>query len=191
MADIFSIIIASIFVNNYVLGQFLGVCPTIGITNKVETANGMGKAVVVVITLASIITYFVQYKILNPLNLEYLQTIVFILVIATLVQTIETIMKKSMPTLYEALGIYLPLITTNCVVLGVAINNIQAEYNLIQTIFYALGSSLGFYLVLIILSSWRERMDTNDVPESFKGVPIALVTLGLMAICFMGFAGLA
>lgn len=190
MSNIFQIIIASIFVNNYVLGQFLGICPTIGVTSKVETAKGMGLAVIFVITLSSILTWIVQNYILVPFKIEYLQTVVFILVIATLVQSIEMVMKKSMPSLYNALGVYLPLITTNCVVLGVAIKNIQDGYTLIETAVSGAAASTGFLLALIILASIREKMVTNDVPKAFTGAPISLITLGIMSICFMGFAGL-
>jgi len=191
MGDIFSIIIATIFVSNYVLGQFLGICPSLGVTSNVNTARGMGFAVIFVITLASIITWFIQYYILNPLNVGFLQTVVFILVIATLVQSVETVMKKSMPALYGALGVFLPLITTNCVVLGVAIKAIDLSYNLLETIVYALSASLGFMLALMILAYIRERIEFNSLPKSFIGVPMTLVTLGLMALAFMGFAGLA
>ena len=191
MANLFSIIIATIFVSNYVLGQFLGICPALGVTSKVDTARGMGLAVIFVITLASIITWIIQYYILNPLNIGFLQTVVFILVIAALVQSVETVMKKSMPALYGALGVFLPLITTNCVVLGVAIKAIDSSYTLIETIVYALSASLGFMLAIMILAYIRERIEYNSLPETFKGVPITLVTLGLMAIAFMGFAGLA
>ncbi|EEI83332.1 electron transport complex protein RnfA [Anaerococcus tetradius] len=190
MGNLFSIIIATIFVSNYVLGQFLGICPSLGVTSKVETARGMGLAVIFVITLASIITWIIQYYILNPLNIGFLQTVVFILVIAALVQSVETVMKKSMPALYGALGVFLPLITTNCVVLGVAIKAIESSYTLIETIVYALSASVGFMLAIMILAYIRERIEYNSLPETFKGVPITLVTLGLMAISFMGFAGL-
>ena len=191
MGNLFSIIIATIFVSNYVLGQFLGICPALGVTSKVETARGMGMAVIFVITLASIITWIIQYYILNPLNIGFLQTVVFILVIASLVQSVETVMKKSMPALYGALGVFLPLITTNCVVLGVAIKAIDSSYTLVETIVYALAAAIGFTLAITILAYIRERIEYNSLPETFKGVPITLVTLGLMAIAFMGFAGLA
>ena len=190
MGNLFSIIIATIFVSNYVLGQFLGICPSLGVTSKVETARGMGMAVIFVITLASIITWIIQYYILNPLNIGFLQTVVFILVIAALVQSVETVMKKSMPALYGALGVFLPLITTNCVVLGVAIKTITNSYNLLETIVYALSSSVGFMLAMMILAYLRERIAGNDTPEAFKGAPMSLITLGLMSIAFMGFAGL-
>ena len=191
MGNLFSIIIATIFVSNYVLGQFLGICPSLGVTSKVETARGMGMAVIFVITLASIITWIIQYYILNPLNIGFLQTVVFILVIASLVQAVEAVMKKTMPALYGALGVFLPLITTNCVVLGVAIKAIDSSYNLVETIVYALAAAIGFTLAITILAYIRERIEYNSLPETFKGVPITLVTLGLMAIAFMGFAGLA
>ncbi|MDU3687244.1 MAG: electron transport complex subunit RsxA [Anaerococcus hydrogenalis] len=191
MSNLFSIIIASIFVNNYVLGQFLGICPTLGVTSKVETAKGMGAAVIFVVTLSSIITWVIQYYILDPLKIGYLQTVVFILVIASLVQTVEMIMKKSMPNLYDALGVYLPLITTNCIVLGVAIKNINENYNLLETTINSAAAAVGFLIALVILASIREKIEDNDLPEAFKGGPITLITLGLMSIAFMGFAGLA
>ncbi|MDU5504316.1 MAG: electron transport complex subunit RsxA [Anaerococcus vaginalis] len=191
MSNLFSIIIASIFVNNYVLGQFLGICPTLGVTSKVETAKGMGAAVIFVVTLSSIITWIIQFYILDPLKIGYLQTVVFILVIASLVQTVEMIMKKSMPNLYEALGVYLPLITTNCIVLGVAIKNINENYNLLETTLNSAAAAVGFLVALVILASIREKIEDNDMPEAFKGGPITLITLGLMSIAFMGFAGLA
>ena len=190
MSELISIIIGTIFVSNYVLGQFLGICPVLGVTSKVETARGMGFAVVFVITLASLITWVIQCYLLEKFHIEYLQTVVFILVIATLVQSIESIMKKSMPSLYGALGVYLPLITTNCVVLGVAIKIIDNGYNLLQTLVYALSASVGFLLAMLILSYIRERIADNDAPEAFKGAPLSLITLGLMSIAFMGFAGL-
>lgn len=190
MTDLISIIIGTIFVSNYVLGQFLGICPAMGVTSKVETARGMGFAVVFVITLASLVTWIIQYYLLVPLHIEYLQTVVFILVIATLVQSVESVMKKTMPSLYGALGVFLPLITTNCVVLGVAIKVITNQYNLLETLVYAISASLGFMLALLILSYIRERIVDNDTPEAFKGAPMTLITLGLMSIAFMGFAGL-
>lgn len=191
MSNLFSIIIASIFVNNYVLGQFLGICPVLGVSSKVDTAKGMGAAVIFVVTLSSIITWIVQTYILEPLGIEYLQTVVFILVIASLVQMVEIVMKKSMPSLYDALGVFLPLITTNCVVLGVAIKNIDASYNLLETIVNSAAAAVGFMIALVILASIRERIVDNDLPEAFKGGPITLIILGLMSIAFMGFAGLA
>ncbi|QQY80415.1 electron transport complex protein RnfA [Keratinibaculum paraultunense] len=188
--NIFTILISTIFVNNFVLARFLGICPFLGVSNKTETATGMSIAVTFVVTLSSIITYGIQKGILDKFGLEYLQTIVFILVIAALVQFVEMVMKKTSPTLYSALGVYLPLITTNCVVLGVAILNIQEGYNLVETIFNAIGASLGFGLALILISGIREQLELNDVPEALEGFPIALITAGLMSIAFLGFNGL-
>lgn len=188
--SIFAILISTIFVNNYVLAQFLGICPFLGISNKMETATGMGVAVTFVVTLSSIITYFIQKYILATVGLEYLQTIVFILVIAALVQFVELALKKISPTLYSSLGVYLPLITTNCVVLGVAILNIKEGYDLMQTTFNAVGASIGFTLALVLISGIREKLAIADVPEALKGFPIALITAGLMSIAFLGFSGL-
>lgn len=188
--SITAILISTIFVNNYVFARFLGICPFLGVSNKMETATGMGAAVTFVITLSSIITYFIHTYILDFLGLEYLQTIVFILVIASLVQFVELVVKKVSPALYSSLGVYLPLITTNCIVLGVAILNIQEGYTLVQTIFNGIGASLGFVLALILISSVREKLEIIDVPEALKGFPIALVTAGLMSIAFLGFSGL-
>ena len=190
MSDLISIILGTIFVSNYVLGQFLGICPALGVTSKVETARGMGFAVIFVITLASLVSWIIQYYLLEPLHIEYLQTVVFILVIASLVQSIESVMKKTMPSLYGALGVFLPLITTNCVVLGVAIKVISNQYDLLQTLVYAVSASLGFMLALLILAYLREKIADNDTPEAFKGAPMTLIILGLMSIAFMGFAGL-
>ncbi|QQK07145.1 electron transport complex protein RnfA [Miniphocaeibacter halophilus] len=190
LSSIFKILVLYIFVNNYVLGQFLGICPLIGVSTKTETAAGMGLAVTFVITMASIVTYFIQYFLLERFNLQYTQTIVFILVIATLVQFVEMVLKKMTPGLYSALGVFLPLITTNCVVLGVAIANIQEGYNLIETVASALGSSIGFFIAIVLLSAIREKLELADVPKAFKGVPIALVAIGLMAMAFLGFSGL-
>ena len=190
LVTIVKILVASILVNNYVLGQFLGICPLIGVSNKVETAFGMGMAVTFVITISSAVTWIIQKTILDTLNLGYLQTIVFILVIATLVQFVEMVLKKMSPNLYNALGVFLPLITTNCVVLGVAITNIQKEYNLIETLFNGLGASLGFLLSIVCLASIREKLELTEVPEVLEGVPITLITIGLMSLAFYGFAGL-
>lgn len=190
MGTIFKILISTIFVNNYVFAQFLGICPFLGVSSKVETATGMSVAVTFVVTLASIITYYVQILLLNPFNLGYLQTIVFILIIASLVQFVEMVIKKISPALYGAMGVFLPLITTNCMVLGVAILNIQSEYNIFEVITNAIGASLGFGLALILLSSLREKLELVDVPEPLKGMPLALIAAGLMAIAFMGFSGL-
>lgn len=190
MGTILKILVASILVNNYVLGQFLGICPLIGVSNKVETAFGMGMAVTFVITISSAVTWIIQKTLLDTLGLEYLQTIVFILVIATLVQFVEMVLKKMSPNLYNALGVFLPLITTNCVVLGVAITNIQKEYNLLETIFNGLGASLGFLLAIVCLASIREKLEGTEVPKNLEGVPLTLITIGLMSLAFYGFAGL-
>jgi len=190
MKELLIILIASALVNNVVLSQFLGLCPFLGVSKKVETAAGMGGAVIFVITLASLLTGVVYNLVLIPTKLEYLQTIVFILLIAALVQFVEMVLKKMMPSLYSALGVYLPLITTNCAVLGVAILNVQKEYSILEGVINGLGTSLGFTIAIVILAGIRERCEHNDVPESFKGSPIVLLTAGLMAIAFCGFAGL-
>lgn len=190
LTSLFQILVLYTFVNNYVLAQFLGICPLIGVSTKVETAVGMGAAVTFVITIASVVTYFIQLYLLNTLGLQYLQTIVFILVIATLVQFVEMVLKKMSPNLYSALGVFLPLITTNCVVLGVAIANITEGFNLVETVASAIGSSIGFVIAIVLLASIREKLELADVPLSFRGVPIALVAIGLMAMAFFGFAGL-
>lgn len=184
------IMISAIFVNNFVLSRFLGICPFLGVSKQVETAVGMGVAVTFVMALASAITYVVQYSILDPLNLGYLQTIAFILIIAALVQLVEMIIKKASPSLYQALGVYLPLITTNCAVLGVALINIQNEYNFIETIFNGVGAALGFTLAIVLFAGIRERLETSAVPKALEGFPIALLTAGLMAIAFLGFSGM-
>lgn len=190
MKDLLIIAIGSALVNNVVLSQFLGICPFLGVSKKVETAAGMGAAVIFVITLASFVTSMIDKLLLIPLGMTYLQTIVFILVIACLVQFVEMFLKKSMPSLYQALGVYLPLITTNCAVLGVAINNISDGYNFIESVVCGICTALGFLIAITILAGIRERIEFNDVPESFKGTPIVLVTASLMAIAFCGFAGL-
>ena len=190
MGTILKILVASILVNNYVLGQFLGICPLIGVSNKVDTAFGMGMAVTFVITISSAVTWIIQKTLLDTLGLEYLQTIVFILVIATLVQFVEMVLKKMSPNLYNALGVFLPLITTNCVVLGVAITNIQKEYNLLETIFNGLGASLWILLAIVCLASIREKLEVTEVPKNLEGVPLTLITIGLMSLAFYGFAGL-
>lgn len=190
MSSILLILIGSIFVNNFIMSKFLGICPFLGVSKKVETAIGMGMAVTFVMVLASIITYLIQKLILEQFGIEYMQTIAFILVIASLVQFVEMVIQKMSPTLYQALGVYLPLITTNCAVLGVAILNIQEKYNLIETIVSGLGGALGFTLSIVLFAGIRERLETADIPESFKGFPIALVTASLMAMAFLGFSGL-
>lgn len=184
------ILISAIFINNFVLSRFLGICPFLGVSKQVETAVGMGVAVTFVMALASAITYVVQYSILDPLGLGYLQTIAFILVIATLVQLVEMIIQKMSPSLYQALGVYLPLITTNCAVLGVALLNIQYKYNFIETIFHGTGAALGFTLAIVLFAGIRERLEVSAVPKSLEGFPIALLTAGLMAIAFLGFSGM-
>lgn len=190
MESLFTILISSAFVKNFVLAQFLGICPLLGVSSKVETAAGMGMAVTFVMTIASLVTYAIQNWILNPLELGYLQTIVFILVIATLVQFVEMVLKKMSPNLYNALGVYLPLITTNCVVLGVAILNIDAGYNLLEVMVNAIGASIGFFIAIVVLASIREKLEFAEIPEALKGVPVSLITTGLMAIAFLGFSGL-
>ncbi len=190
MVKLILILLGSALVNNFVLSQFLGLCPFLGVSKKVETAAGMGGAVVFVITLASALTSVLYTFILKPLDITYLQTIVFILVIAALVQFVEMVLKKMMPGLHSALGVYLPLITTNCAVLGVALVNVQKEYSIIESIVNGLGASLGFLLAIVIMAGIREKIEHSDVPEAFKGSPIVLITAGLMAIAFCGFAGL-
>ena len=190
MANIFTILISTVFVNNYVFARFLGICPFLGVSNKMETATGMGIAVTFVTTLSSIITYMIYNYILVDLSLEYLQTIVFILVIASLVQFVEMVIRKTSPALYDAMGVFLPLITTNCMVLGVAILNIESDYLLSETITNAIGASLGFFLAIILLAGLRERLEIADVPQALKGFPITMIATGLMAIAFLGFAGM-
>ena len=182
------IIIVAIFVNNVVLAQFLGICPFLGVSKKVDTASGMGMAVTAVLVVATIVTYLLQVYVLNAFGLEYLQTIAFILVIAALVQMIEIILKKTMPALYQALGVFLPLITTNCCILGVAILVIQKDYDLLEGIVYALSTGIGFLLAMVLFAGLREQLDLVDVPKAFRGVPIALVTASLLAMAFMGFS---
>ena len=183
------IIITAIFVNNVVLAQFLGICPFLGVSKKAGTASGMGMAVTAVLVVATIVTYLIQVYVLNAFGLEYLQTIAFILVIAALVQMIEIILKKTMPALYQALGVFLPLITTNCCILGVAILVIQKDYDLLEGIIYALSTGLGFLLAMVLFAGLREQLDLVNVPKSFEGVPIAFVTASLLAMAFMGFSG--
>ncbi|MBW7848439.1 MAG: electron transport complex subunit RsxA [Bacteroidales bacterium] len=184
------IIISAVFVNNIVLAQFLGICPFIGVSNKIPTALGMSGAVLFVITLATIVTWLVQVYVLNPLGIQFLQTIAFILIIAGLVQMVEIILKKLSPGLYSALGVFLPLITTNCAVLGVAILTIQKDFNLIHGVVFAIANSLGFGFALVLFAGIREHIEIMEVPEGMKGVPIALVTAGILALAFMGFSGL-
>ena len=199
MKELLLVAIGSALVNNVVLSQFLGLCPFLGVSKKVETSAGMGAAVIFVITIASFVTSVIykfilanEHFIINgkPVDLAFLQTIVFILVIAALVQFVEMFLKKSMPSLYEALGVYLPLITTNCAVLGVALTNVQKGYSFIQSVVNGVGISVGFTIAIILLAGVRERIEHNDVPYSFQGSPIVLITAGLMAIAFFGFSGL-
>lgn len=190
MKELLLILIASALVNNVVLSQFLGLCPFLGVSKKTETAAGMGAAVFFVITIASAITSLIYTGILERTGLEYLQTIVFILVIAALVQLVEMVLKKKIPSLYKSLGVYLPLITTNCAVLGVALKNVQNGYGLAESVVNGVGSSLGFILAIVIMAGIRERIELNEIPKNFKGMPIVLVTAGLMAIAFIGFSGL-
>ena len=183
------IFITAIFVNNIVLSQFLGICPFLGVSKKVSTASGLGLAVTFVLTLATIVTYLIQKLVLDPNGLAYLQTVAFILVIAALVQMVEIILKKVSPSLYQALGVFLPLITTNCCILGVAILIIQKDYNLLQGVVYAVSTALGFYLAMVIFAGLREQLAMTKVPKAMNGMPIALVTAALLSMAFMGFSG--
>lgn len=184
------ILISSSLVSNVVLSQFLGLCPFLGVSKKTETASGMGVAVIFVITLASAVAGVIYQYVLVPFDITYLQTIVFILVIAALVQFVEMFLKKFIPSLYQSLGVYLPLITTNCAVLGVALTNVQKEYGILTGIVNGFATAVGFTISIIILAGIREKMEFNDIPESFRGMPIVLITAGLMAIAFCGFSGL-
>jgi len=190
MTHILLIIISAILVNNFVLARFLGICPYLGVSKRLESAVGMGAAVIFVMTMASIVAWVIQYYLLVPLNLEYLQIITFILVIAALVQLVEMFIQKTSQALYKALGIYLPLITTNCAVLGVCILNIQKKYSLIDTLFNGFASSVGFALALVIFAGIRERIELMNVPKALKGVSIGLITAGILSLAFMGFSGL-
>lgn len=190
MKELLIIAIGSALVNNVVLSQFLGLCPFLGVSKKIETAAGMGGAVVFVITLSSFVTSLIYQFILIPTGLEYLQTIVFILIIAALVQFVEMFLKKAIPSLYQALGVYLPLITTNCAVLGVAIINVQKEYNVLQGTINGFATAVGFTVSIVLMAGIREKIEYNDIPKSFQGFPIVLLTAGLMAIAFFGFSGL-
>ncbi len=188
--ELLVILIASSLVNNVVLSQFLGLCPFLGVSKKTETATGMGVAVIFVITLALAVAGAIYQFILQPFHIEYLQTIVFILVIAALVQFVEMFLKKFIPGLYQSLGVYLPLITTNCAVLGVALTNVQKNYGILTGVVNGFATAVGFTISIIILAGIREKLKYNDIPESFQGMPIVLVTAGLMAIAFCGFSGL-
>ena len=197
--EYFLIIVSAIFVNNILLAQFLGICPFLGVSNKLSTATGMSGAVCFVITLATVVTYLINNYLLVPFGLGFLQTIAFILVIAALVQIVEIVLKKISPSLYQALGIFLPLITTNCAVLGVAITVVSKEFsfggaphlmNLGEAVVYAVATSLGYGLAMILFAGMREQLAMNDVPKSFKGLPIAFITVGIMALAFLGFSGI-
>lgn len=190
MQELLLIAIGSALVNNVVLSQFLGLCPFLGVSKKVDTSIGMGGAVIFVITLACIATNLVYSFVLAPLELEYLQTIAFILVIAALVQFVEMFLKKNVPSLYQALGVFLPLITTNCAVLGAALTNVQKGYNFIYSVANGIGTAVGFTIAIVLLASIRESIEDNDIPFNFQGSPIVLITSGLMAIAFLGFSGL-
>ena len=193
------IIIAAVFVNNVLLSQFLGICPFLGVSNKISTAAGMSGAVVFVIALSTLVTYLLQYYVLIPLGIEFMQTVAFILVIAALVQMVEIILKKISPSLYQALGIFLPLITTNCCVLGLAIIVVSKEFafggdphmlNLAESVVYSTASAVGFGLAMVLFAGLREQLELNNVPKAFKGTPIALITASILALAFIGFAGL-
>ncbi|MBN2612099.1 MAG: electron transport complex subunit RsxA [Bacteroidales bacterium] len=188
--DYILIIISAVFVNNIVMTQFLGICPFIGVSNKVDTSMGMAGAVMFVMVIATMVTYLLQQYILEWLGIPFMQTVVFILVIAALVQLVEIILKKVSPAMYQALGIFLPLITTNCTILGVAILAVQKEYNLMESVVYAFSNAAGFGLALITFAGIREQLDLVNIPKSMKGVPIAFIIAGLLAMAFMGFAGI-
>ena len=190
MKELLLIIVSSALVNNVVLSQFMGLCPFLGVSKTTDTAAGMGGAVIFVITLSSFVTSVIYKLILQPLDLTYLQTIVFILIIAALVQFVEMFLKKSMPSLYNALGVYLPLITTNCAVLGVALTNVQKSYNILESIVNGFATAFGFAIAITIMAGIREKMEFNDFPPAFKGSPIVVVTAALMSIAFFGFSGI-
>ncbi len=190
MITYISIFITAVFVNNIILSQFLGICPFLGVSKKTDSAIGMGMAVTFVMLLSTIVTYLLQSYLLTPYGLGYMQTIVFILVIAALVQMLEIILKKVSPSLYQALGVFLPLITTNCAILGVAILVIQKEYTLVESVVYAISTAIGFTLSLTLFAGIREQLQLNDTPKPMQGIPIALITAGLLALAFMGFSGI-
>ena len=190
MKELILLVIGAALVNNVVLSRFLGLCPFLGVSKKVETSTGMGAAVIFVITLSSAASSIIYSFILVPLKLEYLQTIVFILVIAALVQFVEMVLKKQIPSLYEALGVFLPLITTNCAVLGVALDNVAKGHGFIQSLLYGIGTASGFAIAIVLLAGVREKIENSDTPYTLQGMPIVLITAGLMAIAFFGFAGL-
>ena len=188
--NILLLAIGAALVNNVILSQFLGLCPFLGVSKSVNTATGMGGAVVFVMTIASAVTSIVYYGILSPLGLDYLNTIVFILVIAALVQFVEMFLKKQMPPLYKALGVYLPLITTNCAVLGVALNSVTKGYNILESVVYGFATAFGFFIAIVLMAGVREKIEYNDIPKPFQGTAIVLLTACLMAIAFMGFSGM-
>ncbi len=190
MKELFILLFSTIFINNFVFSRFLGLCPYMGISKKMSNAIGMGFAVIFVLLMSALSSWFIQHYILNPLHIGYLQTIVFILIIAALVQFVEMVILKTSPPLYRALGIYLPLISTNCIILAVAILNIKENHNFIETVIFTLGAGLGFTLALILMSSIRERLELADIPKPLKGEPIAFIIAGLIAIAFFGFSGI-
>lgn len=190
MKELFAILIGAMFIENFVLSKFLGICPFLGVSKKTSTAVGMSGAVVFVLVLSQAATWIVNEYLLRPNKLDYLQTIVFILVIAALVQFVETVLKKMMPPLYKALGIYLPLITTNCAVLGSALINVERNYTFLQAVVFGFAAGLGFTMALVLFSAIREKLETCDIPESFKGMPIVLISASLVSVAFLGFAGL-
>ncbi|MGI6141647.1 MAG: electron transport complex subunit RsxA [Caldicoprobacterales bacterium] len=190
LGKIFIILLSSILINNFIMSRFLGICPFLGVSKRVSTAVGMGAAVTFVMAMASVITYLAHYFILVPLEMEYMQTLAFILIIAALVQFVEMVIQKMSPSLYQALGVYLPLITTNCAVLGVAILNIDEGYDLFLTLINGIAGALGFTLAIVLFAGIRERLEMSDIPEPFKGFPIAMITAGLMSVAFLGFQGL-
>ena len=191
MKELLLIAVGSALVNNVVLSQFLGICPFLGVSKNVKTAAGMGGAVVFVITIASFVASVIYKFILVPTGFEYLQTIVFILVIAALVQFVEMFLKKAMPPLYNALGVYLPLITTNCAVLGVALNCVTFEYNILESLVYGISTAVGFFIAIVLMAGLREKIEYNDIPKTFQGTAIVLITACLMSIAFMGFSGMS
>jgi electron transport complex protein RnfA len=190
MTSILTIVFGAIFINNFVLSRFLGICPFLGVSKKVETSLGMGMAVTFVMGMASLVTWLLEYYVLFRFDLQYLRTIVFILVIAALVQFVELVIRKVSPTLYQALGIFLPLITTNCAVLGVALLNVQLEYNLLESVVFGVAAALGFTLALVIMAGIREPLELVFIPKAMRGVPIALIIAGILSIAFMGFQGM-
>jgi electron transport complex protein RnfA len=190
LANLFTISLGAILVNNFIFAQFLGICPFMGVSKKVDTASGMGMAVIFVMGVASAVCWPINEYLLIPNNLAFMQTVTYILVIASLVQFVEMFLQKAMPSLYEALGVYLPLITTNCAVLGVVLQNTQNSYNFIESVVYGVTGGVGFLLAIVLFASVRERLEFSECPKSFEGFPIALVTAGLLALAFMGFSGL-